>query len=328
MSTSPKELAGNRAREWSTSEGEPSASAMIAMQRGRMLTAMMEVCAERGVAGATVAHVVGRSGVSRRTFYEAFEDREDCFLAAFDQAVEQAAGRVLDVYDAEDRWSHRIRVGLVALLSFLEDEPAAGRLLVVESLGGGPRALERRSQTLAVLIAAIDAGREEARTDANTPPLAAEGVVGAVCAVLHARLCGRDGTSLIGLVNQLMSMIVLPYLGPAAARRELERPLPRIARRISTSGNPLKQLEMRLTYRTVRVLMAVASTPGSSNRKLADAAGVADPGQISKLLARLYKLGLIENAGGGNGRGEPNAWMLTEAGWRVQNALLPQAAAN
>ena len=73
---------------------------------------------------------------------------------------------------------------------------------------------------------------------------------------------------------------------------------------------------MRLTYRTVRVLLAIAETPGASNRELADAAGVADQGQISKLLSRLKSLGLIENIGAGPVRGEPNAWQLTPKGSR------------
>ena len=63
------------------------------IQRARMITALVEVAGERGAGGVTVAHIVARSGVSRRTFYELFDDREDCFLAAFDQAVERGARR-------------------------------------------------------------------------------------------------------------------------------------------------------------------------------------------------------------------------------------------
>ena len=85
---------------------------------------------------------------------------------------------------------------------------------------------------------------------------------------------------------------------------------------------------MRLTYRTVRVLMAIAAHPGSSNRVIANAAEVTDQGQMSKLLARLHDIGLISNTGGGAARGEPNAWTLTEKGWRVQGAIAEQAPSN
>jgi chromosome segregation and condensation protein ScpB len=123
-----------------------------------------------------------------------------------------------------------------------------------------------------------------------------------------------------------MSMIVLPYLGAAAARRELERPLPKAPVRGSrASAVRLNQLHMRLTYRTMRVLGALAANPGSSNRNIADASGVSDQGQMSKLLHRLQQLGLIENASiGSPTRGEPNAWTLTSQGWHIHTALTQQ----
>jgi DNA-binding MarR family transcriptional regulator len=84
----------------------------------------------------------------------------------------------------------------------------------------------------------------------------------------------------------------------------------------------LRDLEMRLTYRTVRVLSAIANDPGSSNRSLGDAAGIGDQGQVSKLLARLQRLGLIENKGiGAATRGEPNAWTLTGKGHDVHDTI-------
>ena len=86
-------------------------------------------------------------------------------------------------------------------------------------------------------------------------------------------------------------------------------------------GDPLRDVEMRLTYRTVRVLMAVAANPGASNRIVGDSAGIGDQGQISKLLARLSKLGLVTNSGLGPGRGAPNAWTLTSKGARVEQVL-------
>lgn len=78
---------------------------------------------------------------------------------------------------------------------------------------------------------------------------------------------------------------------------------------------------MRLTYRTVRVLTAIASGPGASNREVAAAAGISDQGQISKLLARLHGRGLIENRGGEHSKGEPNAWVLSPRGTEVTAAF-------
>lgn len=294
-----------------------------------MLAAMAEVACERGAANATVAHVVARSGVSRRTFYEIFEDREDCFMAAFDEALARAGEYVLATDDKpSERWRERIRAALTALLRFLDEEPFKGRLLIVEALSAGPQALQRRQQVLAGAVRAIDEGRCESKAGAETPPLTAEGVVGAVLAIVHSRMLASDGEPLVGLANQLMAMIVLPYAGPAAARRELARDKPAGESRAPrpARSNPLTELEMRLTYRTVRVLMAIGAQPGSSNRGVADTAGISDPGQISKLLHRLHQLGLIEKAPGGRARGEPNAWRLTAKGQQVEQEIAAQAA--
>jgi hypothetical protein len=113
---------------------------------------------------------------------------------------------------------------------------------------------------------------------------------------------------------------------PAARKQLARRPPKGAVRPRSAAANPLGGLEMRLTYRTVRALMAIAEHPGSSNRAIAAAAEVVDQGQMSKLLARLHQLGLIENTGGGLSRGEPNAWTLTEQGWRVQGAIAEDAS--
>jgi len=331
---------------------------MTEIQCARMLAAMVEVCAERGVANVAVAHIVARSGVSRRTFYEQFGDREACFLAAFDQAIERISARVIPAFEAETRWRDRVRAGLTALLGFLEEEPGVGRLCIVETLGGGDRALVRRAGILSILIDTIDEGHTETKkrsSGGDPPPLTAEGTVGAVLSVIHARLLERSvhhpanssrasggaigrstprvkmsssSSSLTELLNPLMGMIVLPYLGQVAAQRELARPVARHRTKPDPVArlDPLLDLDMRLTYRTVRVLMATAATPGASNRQIAQTAGVGDQGQISKLLSRLAHLGLIQNTGPGHGHGEPNAWTLTPKGHEIQQAIQTQTA--
>ena len=292
------------------------------IQRARLLAAMSQVADEQGVANLTVASVVTRAGVSRRTFYELFRDCEDCLLAALEDVVGRASARVLPVYEAErGTWRARVRAGLVTLLQFFDEQPHAARLLVVEWLAAGPRALESRQRLLTRLASVVDEGRG-VRPSARgaVPELTAEGIVGAVLSLLHARLLGRrPGVRLVELANPLMAVIVQPYLGPAAARKELEQPLPKEVVEESEDGAPedlFKDLKMRLTYRTMRVLAAVAVNPGGSNRVIARAAGIGDQGQISKLLMRLRKLGLLEN-NGAPGKGEANAWHLTVKGEQV-----------
>jgi AcrR family transcriptional regulator len=298
---------------------------VIEIQRSRLLAALFEVSAERGAGNVAVAHIVERAGVSRRTFYELFADREECFLAGFDDAIARASRFALADYDPQARWAERCRTALTGLLAFLDVERGAGQLLVVGSLGAGPRALERRQSVLAQIITVVDQGRGETKAGHELPPLTAEGVVGGALSVLHTRLLDDDRESRQGLTGPLMSMLVLPYLGPAAARRELARPVPR--RRVAgpaAADDPLRDVGMRLTYRTVRVLTAVAANPGASNREIGLGAGMEDQGQISKLLARLQRLELIRNTRSETARGAPNAWGLTERGWRVQRAIAGQ----
>jgi DNA-binding MarR family transcriptional regulator len=78
---------------------------------------------------------------------------------------------------------------------------------------------------------------------------------------------------------------------------------------------------MRLTYRTVRVLLAIAAEPGASNRRVADAAGITDQGQTSKLLGRLEHLGLVHKIASSSTKGEPNAWQLTPRGQDLQRTI-------
>lgn len=291
------------------------------IQRARMLSAMAEACAEHGVANVTVAHVVQRAGVSRRTFYEIFNDIEDCFLAAFDEGLACVLERMGTAYSAPGTWQARIRAALLALLGFLDAEPLVGRLLVVEAPGAGVQALRRRQKALSCVVTAIEAGCDESKPASPPPPLAGEGVVGAVLSIIHGRMLEETG-SLVDLANALMSIIVLPYRGAASARRELDRPMPTAA----PSGHRpqhglLRTLDIRLTYRTACVLAAVAENPGSSNRGIAHASGITDQGQISKLLTRLEKLGLVEKGGRGSLRGEPNAWTLTDVGRDVQVSI-------
>lgn len=297
------------------------------IQRARMLSAAVDAIEENGYARLTVAQVIGRAKVSRKTFYDLFVDRDDCFLAVFERTLEQIKVRVVEAYVQETAWREKIRAGLASLLVFIDEEPELARLCVVDALGGGARVLEERARILEQLRQVIDQGRTAATVKREPPSVTAEGVIGAAFAVIHTRLLERSPKPYIGLHGSLMSMIVLPYLGVRAASRELSRPAPDVRRRGKSEAgvgqDPMAGLEMRLTYRTVRVLTAIREHPGASNRAVADGAGISDQGQISKLLSRLERLDLIENIDRAQSKGAPNEWCLTERGERVERATRP-----
>jgi AcrR family transcriptional regulator len=287
---------------------------------------MAEAMAERpaGSGPVAVTDVIARAGLSRAAFYERFADREACLLAVFDLGVERAGARMAEAYEAQSRWRDGIRAGLAAFLGFLEDEPALGRLCVLDAIGAGEQVLERRAHVLALLAQVVDQGR-----DGRPAPMAesaiviAEGSLGAVLSVIQNRLLIDDGRPLMDLFGALASMIVLPYLGPAAAHREIVRSPPRVWRGAEPACRRPAAVAgaspgVRVTYRTARVLTAIADYPGASNREIAERAGIVDPGQVSKLLARLASAELIANMGERSSRGAPNSWRLTPSGERVQ----------
>jgi AcrR family transcriptional regulator/DNA-binding MarR family transcriptional regulator len=300
---------------------------LAGIQRRRIVAAVVDVVCERGLEDTTVTDVVRRARVSRRTFYDLFDDRGDAFLAAFEDGVRRAQNRVVPAFEAERGWAGRVRAGLVELLGFFDDEPEVARLCVVDSLAAGPAVLARRTEVLEAITRSVDGQAREALKGSGPPELTAEGVVGGIAAVLHARLFEHRSGPLVDLTGPLMGMIVLPYAGRAAATRELARPTysavaPEKARSNGkpSARSPLEDLEMRVTYRTLRVLAAIAAEPGASNRDIADHAGVKDQGQISKLLTRLERLDLIHNTGTGAPKGEPNAWTLTDKGQEIEAA--------
>ena len=280
--------------------------------------------------------ITSRARVSRRTFYELFPDREACLAAALEDALDAVRGELAAAGLGGLVWRERVRSGLWTILVFFDREPVLGRVCVVQALRGGSRVLERREGIMAQLAAVVDEGRLESARAVRCSALTAEGVVGAAFAIVYARLLKGERRPLAGLLGELMGMIVLPYLGPAAVRRELERRVPVVpvrARRVESPvvegvADPLGGVSMRLTYRTARVLEGIAEHPGASNREAGEAAGIQDPGQVSKLLARLERLGLLANrTGGGRVLGEPNAWRLTAKGLVVARNICMHAPA-
>jgi AcrR family transcriptional regulator len=309
-------------------DGDAAARGRVSeMQRLRLLAAAVASVEERGYPDTTVAHIAGRAGVSRRTFYALFDSREDCLLAVLQDALGRVTAELVGMDLAGMPWRERLRTGLSTILDFFESEPALARVCVVQSARGSVQVLERREEILRRMAGAVDEGRGEGPRAAQCAPLTAEGLVGAVVAILHSRLLAGQREPLGDLLGELMGMIVLPYLGSAAARRERTRPLPQRSVRKHTQAlagiteDPLLGIPMRLTYRTARVLEDLAAHPGVSNREVAARVGITDQGQVSKLLGRLERLGLLQNTGEGQSKGEPNAWWLTPTGERLTQSI-------
>jgi AcrR family transcriptional regulator len=311
---------------------------LAGIQRSRLLSAAIRAVDELGYSDTSVGDITLRARVSRRTFYEQFPDRETGLVAALEDALGAIVGELAAANLEGLVWRERVRTGLWTILAFFDREPVLARVCVVQASRGGSPVLQRREAVLARLAGVVDGGRVEGARGGQCTSLTAEGLVGAAFGIVYARLLRGERRPLTGLLGELMGMIVLPYLGPAAARRELARPAPSVSPRAASAPNasgaagstqavadPLESVPMRITYRTSRVLEGVAELGGRgtdpSNRQVGEYAGIPDPGQVSKLLRRLERLGLLANGGSGHLKGEPNAWRLTVKGEQVTQSI-------
>jgi AcrR family transcriptional regulator len=300
---------------------------VVEMQRRRLLTGAVAVAHEQGMAAVTVANVCQGAGISRATFYELFADREGCLLAAFEDGLAEAQAAIVGGALGKD-WCEQLAGGVRALLAFLQERPDVAELLFLHAPAAGPAVMARRSAAIDQAIAVLD---QQGATAAGRrpPPLAGEGAVGAVFSVLHARLLDQrlNGRvlELLDLAGPLTALLVQPYMGRAAALRALDASSPAERNEARARRDPaacLQELPIRLTYRTARVLGAIAASPGASSKQVAIASDVGDEGQMSRLLARLERFDLVCNAGGDPAKGEARAWRLTASGEDVVEALV------
>jgi DNA-binding MarR family transcriptional regulator len=288
--------------------------------------------------------VATRAGIAESVFREVFACVEECYHAAFEEGLERLSQTVHEAAGPEGCWLDRLRAGLVAFLGFLDDQPTWGRLLILDRPFTDERSgLRCQLRVLGVLTSLLDNGTPRVAGErVLEPTLTSEFVVGGAIAVIRSQMLKREEVVLVGLAPSLMSFMVRPYLGQVAASTELEgrssadgdvsgATLGRSGATLGVSPDAelarAAALPIRVTHRTTMVLSAIAQAPYSNNREIAEAAGLTDEGQTSKLLARLERQGVIENVGVGAARGEPNAWLLTAEGRRAVEILTDSFAA-
>jgi AcrR family transcriptional regulator len=190
-------------------------------QRERLLEAAVRVVARKGYAATTVADLTKEAGISRTTFYEMFEDKEACFLAAYDAAVETLVRRVTVAFEAEEGWPRRVRAGLAALLAALAEEPELARLALVGVSAAGPAAQRRYRAALQRLTPLFDEGRDFAPGGRGLPANTSRMAIGAVAGLISDELAENGAESLPNLLSDLLFATLVPYIGPAAAAREV-----------------------------------------------------------------------------------------------------------
>jgi AcrR family transcriptional regulator len=188
-------------------------------QRERLLEAAVRIVARKGYAATTVADLTKEAGISRTTFYEMFEDKEACFLAAYDAAAEALVRRVTNAFESEDGWPRRVRAGLAALLDALAEEPDLARLALVGVSAAGPAAQRRYRVALQRLTPLFDEGRDFAPGGRGLPANTSRMAIGAVAGLISDELSENGAERLPNLLSDLLFATLVPYIGPVAAAR-------------------------------------------------------------------------------------------------------------
>lgn len=297
-------------------------------QRARVLRALAEVVAERGLRGASTTRVARRAGVSRTLMTEQFGDLDACFEALLVEMLRRGGSLMLAAFESERRWDDGVVAGLEALLAFLDSEPRCARACLLESLTALPGGFASRATLLEGLTRRMDSrAREQLPAERQPPPATGEALVAAVIGMLRKRLLANEAPPFMPMLPPLTEIVVAAYRGPSNAARATVRAEARAHEHLARdpSASPPAEVEVPSmlrhgsAHRLRSCIRHLAASPGASNQEVADAIGVAHGGQVSTMLARLNAAGLLVKRCGGAGR--PNSWRLSPQGEAVAAAL-------
>jgi AcrR family transcriptional regulator len=194
---------------------------VIQNQRQRMMVALAQAVAEVGYAAFTVEDVVARAGVSRRTFYDQFANKHDAFLAAYDEVSGGLLAGVRSAFRDAPTFAEKVERGLHAFVAYLVSERDFAHMCIVDVLGAGPAAIERRNGVIRAFVEQFEQAAAEAGYDA--PPLMCEAAVGAIHEIVYARLRAGLIDELPRLVPDLVYVVLLPFVGEEEAAQARAR---------------------------------------------------------------------------------------------------------
>lgn len=190
-------------------------------QRERLIAGLAEAIAENGYAGTTIGHITRHAAVSRRTFYEHFSSKDECFVVAYDTVMTELRKRVRTAFDQEDDWAHSVRGGIAAMLTFLATEPNLARLCMVEALVAGPVVVERYDAAIRSLVPYFEAGREGRSEEvlSRLSPSTEEALVGGMVSLISRRIIAGKTAELESLLPDLVEFTLTPYIGSTDAAK-------------------------------------------------------------------------------------------------------------
>lgn len=188
-------------------------------QRERLLAAIADSLDEHGYDRTTVSRISSTAQVSKSDFYRHFASKDECFLAAYDDAVEGLRGDIVTACSGQSQWADGVCAGLAAALARLAAEPARANLLLVEGLRAGPEVYGRFQGAVESFVPYLRDGAPAAVNGGDTPGAADEAVVGGIASLLGRRVLAGDADGLDRFFPELAEFALTPYLGVAEARR-------------------------------------------------------------------------------------------------------------
>lgn len=200
----------------------PTLRLVSSPKRQRILEGMLEVVGEHGYDTASVRMVLDRTGLYRQAFYDEFADKDACYLEALEYGIARLEAIARSAAEEAEGWRGELRAGIGAVLDALDADPATGRALIVEVHAAGPEALAIRSEAMKQITAFVDSARRESNQIEAPPPIAAEGIVAGMHAVVHAKLAAGEDSGFRRLLPDFMYFAVLPYFGSDVADAEMK----------------------------------------------------------------------------------------------------------
>lgn len=190
-------------------------------QRERLIAGLTESLYEVGYQKTTVAMIGQRAAVSKSDFYKHFESKDECFIAAYDSAIERVRARVTTVCEetAGEDWAHRVRAAIDALLRQLSDDPTLASITLVEGLRAGREVYDRYQGALESFVGYLRDGAPSGPGGGEVPEATGEAVVGGIASLLGRRVLAGDAARLNELFPEILEFTLSAYLGGEQARR-------------------------------------------------------------------------------------------------------------
>lgn len=214
----PEEEAGAAPRLPAGRHGLPR-EFVVQNQRERIVTALVDVVAERGYNATTVANITKAAAVSRRTFYEHFDDKEACFLAAYEMVADHLAASMRAAAEAFEEWPEKVRAALATMLRFFAGEPELARLMMIEPTAAGGEIAARHRASMQGLVEILKAGRPEHGGDRPLPEATEEALVGGIVSLVIREIGAGRTERLESLLPDLVELTLAPYVGAEQAER-------------------------------------------------------------------------------------------------------------